>query len=122
RAGAESESLHGHPHDRARFIAHGTMTTDETHRHLGVAMHQLVPLEPSGLCGAGRHHPMPNRFRRFGLALRRELVERNGRDLDVQIDPIHQRPTDPLSIAIYLAGRTHTFLGLRSMKSTFAWI
>ena len=53
-----------------------------------------ITLTPSG------EHLLPHRGARGAVGLRRQLLERDGRHLDVQVDPVEQRPADPAQVLL----------------------
>ena len=67
--------------------------------HLGVAV-DLRPLEPVDLDVTGTFHPAGDGRGTFRLAPVGQVAVADRRDLDVDVDPVEERPGDPGAVAL----------------------
>jgi len=84
---------------------------------VGVAV-DFGPLEPLPLDITGPFHPLPSRRGAFPFAPVRQLAVFHRRDLDVDVDPVQQRPGDAGAVALdHYGGAGALVLGITAVAA-----
>ena len=91
-------------------------------RHLGIAVDALVIHKPFLLHLASGNDSGANRFARFTGSHLRELCERHGLYLAMDVDTVEQRTTDLVHIPLYLSGRAGTTVSGVAIIAARTWI
>src|SRR5256885_16023989 len=87
-AGGESELCDGILHDAFTLWAQHAVLANVARSHLGIRVDVLVE-ETAKLRVASGDDTVPNRLGRFGGAAARQVLVRDGRNIDLNIDAIH---------------------------------
>ena len=112
-AGRETQPLHCRFEQHTACIANYTGIFNDLRGHHGVRIYPLVVGEAFGLNIAGFNYPRPDSLARFGGAVGSHLVERDGRDLYVQVNAVEQGAADFIEVALHHARPTYTlFVGV----------
>ena len=107
-SGRERETLHCHTkHLNAGLIGFGILV-DEAFGHLSVAMNARMSVETGLLNLSGGDDAGTNVSRWFARRSLRDVLERYGRNFNLNVDAVHQRAGDARHIAGNLAGRADT--------------
>src|SRR5690625_2766617 len=104
---AQARPRDGHFHELLSFGTERAVLTNHARAHLRVAVNTGCAFESAPLHVPRLHHPDADIRRGLTVAAPVKLFERNGRDLDVQVDAVHQRTADLREVTLHLYGRVH---------------
>ncbi len=92
-AGGKAELVHGLFHERLAVVADLAVLPDMARLHVRIGI-DTVAFEAFELGCPGAGDAVADRGRRLTQGVRRNLVELDGRDLDMDVDPVHKRTGD----------------------------
>jgi hypothetical protein len=90
-------------------------------RHLGIAV-EAEALEPFALYTARGENALADHGRFFRLLILRQLFVLNRRHLDMQIDPVQQRPRNPRQVSLNQRRRARAVMQYIPEIAALAWM
>jgi len=101
--GGEAQALHGGLQQALGLGGGGAVLLDQPGRHVGVGVDAGFA-EPVPLNLPGRDDPRPHLFGAVARFRPRHIPERHRRHLDLDVDPVQQRPGDAGTVGTDLVG------------------
>ena len=101
--GGEAQALHGHLQQALGLGGRGAVLLDESGRHVGVGVDAGF-METPRLDLPGRYDPGPQLDGALARFRGRQVPERHRRHLDLDVDPVQERPGDPGTVGVDLVG------------------